>query len=74
MNNNSSTHLFDGAGGYNTFIQDHVVPKLLKVIEQSGLSFEDAKRVPPALMLAIDHSISEMIGSTKFTTDFSSVQ
>lgn len=66
VSNNAPVSLYDGNGGYNTYIQDKVIPDLLLIIEQSGLSFEDSKLVPAALSRAIEESILKMTSSTKF--------
>lgn len=66
MSNNAPVSLYDGNGGFNTYIQDNVIPALLDTIEKSGLSYEDAKKVPMALSLAIDESIMAMSTGTRF--------
>ena len=43
---NAPVSLSDGVGGHNNFIEKNIIPRLLEVIESSGLSFEDAKLVP----------------------------
>lgn len=60
--------LSDGNGGYNRFIQDSVIPDLLKVIERSGLSFEDAKRVPKHLSEAPECACEGNLKETQFFT------
>lgn len=66
MSNNAPVSLYDGNGGYTTYIRDKVIPSLLRVIEESGLSFEDAKLVPQALAVSIDESVLKMNSTTRF--------
>lgn len=66
MSSSAPVSLYDGNGGFNTYIQDNIIPELLTTIEKSGLSFEDAKKVPSALALAIEESIFTMASNTRF--------
>ena len=66
MLTNVPISLYDGNGGYTRYIHDTVVPNLLRVIEESGLSFEDAKSIPQALASSIEESILKMNSTTRF--------
>ena len=53
-------------GEYNNYITKHVIPDMLKIIEKSGLSFVDARRIPAELSSAIEEASSKMLRETVF--------
>ena len=58
--------LRDGCGGHNDYIRKNVIPKMLKVLEESGLSFNDAKLVPGELATVIELVCTSTLESNRF--------
>ena len=63
---NFPVSLIDNNGMYNNFIYTDVIPKLLDVIAESGLSFKDAKAVPKALDFAINSVCEDALAENRF--------
>ena len=58
--------LIDADGRYNNYVHTDVVPKLLQVIQESGLSYSDAKAVPKALEIAINLVCEDALAARRF--------
>lgn len=58
--------LVDADGRYNNLVYTEVVPKLLEVIQESGLSYSDAKSVPKALEVAINLVCDDALATRRF--------
>ena len=65
-NDRKPVSLQDGCGGFNNYIRENVIPKMLKVLEESGLSYNDAKLVPGELAVAIEVVCTNALESNRF--------
>lgn len=60
-----------GVDMYPQYIDENIIPKMLQVIEDSRLSFRDARLIPEILKHAITIKEEAFLQSTRFT-DFHS--
>lgn len=58
--------LYNEETGFDDFIPRVVVPKLMEVIAESGISFYAAKQVPEELGKAIESMCNISLESTRF--------
>ncbi len=62
-------HLDDGTGVdmYFEYIGKNIIPQMIQIIEDSGLSFRDARLIPDLLKRAIIYKEETFLQSNRFT-------